>query len=71
VFGAFLDGVNVGALALMVVVTWHLGRAAIVDVATTALALLSLIALIRFKMNTTWLILAGAIVGLLAERGFG
>lgn len=26
VFGAFLDGVNVGALALMVVVTWHLGE---------------------------------------------
>lgn len=71
VFGAFLDGVNVGALALMVVVTWHLGRAAIVDVATATLALLSLIALIRFKMNTTWLILAGAIVGLLAERGLG
>jgi chromate transporter len=71
VFGAFLDGVNVGALALMVVVTWHLGRAAIVDVATAALALLSLIALIRFKINTTWLILAGAIVGLLAGRGLG
>jgi chromate transporter len=68
-FGAFLDGVNVGALALMVVVTWHLGRAAIVDVTTGALALLSLIALVRFKINTTWLILAGAILGLLAGRG--
>jgi len=68
-FGAFLDGINVGALALMVVVTWYLGRAAIVDVTTGALALLSLIALIRFKMNTTWLILAGATVGLFAGRG--
>ena len=68
VFGAFLDGVNVGALALMVVVTWHLGRAAIVDVITGALALLSLIALIRFKINTTWLILAGAVLGMLAVR---
>jgi chromate transporter len=71
VFGAFLDGVNVGALALMVVVTWHLGRAAIVDVTTGALALLSLIALVRFKINTTWLILAGAILGLIAGRGTG
>jgi len=68
VFGAFLDGINVGALALMVVVTWHLGRAAIVDVITGALALLSLIALIRFKINTTWLILAGAFLGVLAAR---
>jgi len=50
----------IGALALMVVVTWHLGRAAIIDVTTGALALLSLIALIRFKINATWLILAGA-----------
>lgn len=68
VFGAFLDGVNVGALALMVVVTWHLGRAAIIDLITGALALLSLIALIRFKINTTWLILAGAILGVFAAR---
>ncbi len=63
VFGIFLDGVNVGALALMVVVTWQLGRSAIVDVTTGALALFSLIALMRFKTNTTWLILAGAILG--------
>jgi chromate transporter len=71
VFGAFLDGVNVGALALMVVVTWHLGKAAIIDVTTGALAILSLIALIRFKINTSWLILAGGILGLLAARGLG
>jgi chromate transporter len=71
VFGAFLDGVNVGALALMVVVTWHLGKAAIIDVTTCALAILSLIALIRFKINTSWLILAGGILGLLAARRLG
>ncbi len=66
--GAFLDGVNVGALALMVVVTWHLGRAALVDVPTVALAVLSAIALIRFRINSTWLILAGGMVGYVAER---
>lgn len=70
VFGAFLDGVNVGALALMAVVTWHLGRAALVDATTIALAALSAFALIRFKINSSWLILAGAIVGLIAGRGF-
>ncbi|HLJ27791.1 MAG TPA: chromate efflux transporter [Candidatus Angelobacter sp.] len=67
-FGAFLDGVNVGALALMVVVTWYLGRAAIIDVITGALALVSLIVLIRFKINTTWLILAGGLLGILVFR---
>jgi chromate transporter len=69
-FGTFMDGVNVGALALMVVVTWYLGRAALVDVTTVALAVLSAFALIRFKINSTWLILSGAIVGTIAGRGF-
>ena len=69
IFGAFLDGFNVGALALMVVVTWQLGRAALVDVTTIALAALSALALIRFKINSTWLILVGAIVGAGAGRG--
>ena len=66
--GAFLDGVNVGALALMVVVTWHLGRAALVDVITVVLAVVSAIALIGFKLNSTWVILAGGILGYVAER---
>lgn len=64
VLGTFLDGVNVGALALMVVVTWYLSRAALIDLTTVALLLLSLIALVCFKINSVWLILAGAIVGL-------
>jgi chromate transporter len=68
--GAFLDGVNVGALALMVVVTWHLGRAALIDATTIALAILSAVALIRFRINSTWLILAGAIIGYLGQRAF-
>ena len=68
VFGAFLDGVNIGALALMVVVTWQLGRTVLVDVTGVMLALLSLMALLRFKINSTWLILAGAIVGSIAGK---
>lgn len=63
ILGAFLDGVNVGALALMCVVTWHLGKAALIDLTTIAVAALSAIALIRFKISSTWLILAGGIVG--------
>jgi len=62
--GAFLDGVNAAALALMAVVTWQLGRAAIVDVLTGALALVSLLLLLRFRLNSAWLVLAGALIGL-------
>lgn len=68
-FSVFLDGVNVGALALLAVVTFQLARVALIDVTTIALAVLSLIALVRFKINSAWLILAGALIGVLAGRG--
>ncbi len=58
---AFLDGGNVGALALMVVVTYQLGRAALVDITTIALALLNGIILFRFRVNSMWLIIGGAL----------
>jgi chromate transporter len=61
--GAFLDGVNVAALALMLVVTYQLGRAAVVDVVTLVLALISAFMLFRWRVNSAWLIVAGAIVG--------
>ncbi|HEY7515849.1 MAG TPA: chromate efflux transporter [Vicinamibacteria bacterium] len=62
--GAFLDGVNVASLALMAVVTWHLGRAALVDLPTVLLAATSVLALVRFRVNTAWLVLAGGLAGL-------
>jgi chromate transporter len=61
---AFLDGVNVASLALMAVVTAELGRAAIVDLPTTLLGVVSAFLLLRFKVNSTWLVLGGAAVGL-------
>jgi chromate transporter len=63
--GAFLDGVNVASLALMAVVTWELGRAAIVDGITVVLALISALLLFRLRVNSLWLVLGGAITGLL------
>jgi chromate transporter len=63
--GAFLDGVNAGSLALMVVVTWELSRAAIVDVTTIVLAVASAILLLRFRVNSAWLVLLGAAAGAL------
>jgi chromate transporter len=60
-----LDGVNVAALGLMAAVTWQLGRASLVDPLTILIALVSFVLLLRFKINSTWLILGGAAIGLL------
>jgi chromate transporter len=65
-----LDGVNVASLSLMTAVTWQLGRASLIDPLTILIALASLGLLLRFKLNTTWLIAGGALLGLLkAEIG--
>jgi len=61
--GAFLDGVIIGSLALMGVVAWQLGRAAIVDFTTVAIALVSAILLFRFRVNSAWLVIGAAVVG--------
>ncbi|HLK09775.1 MAG TPA: chromate efflux transporter [Candidatus Binatia bacterium] len=58
-----LDGVTVGSLALMAVVTWQLARAALVDVPTAVLALAGAVALLRLRLGSTWLIAAGAALG--------
>lgn len=61
--GAFLDGVNVAALALMAAVTWELGRAALVDPLTIGIALVSAVLIVRFKITSAWLLLAAALIG--------
>jgi chromate transporter len=65
--GGFLDGVNVASLVLMGVVTFRLGLAAIVDLTTLLLAATSALALLRFRVNSGWLVLIGALVGLLSR----
>ena len=67
VAGAFLDGVNVASLALMAVVTWQLGRSALVDLPTVSLAVVSGVLLLRYRINSAWLVLAGAAVGILTS----
>jgi chromate transporter len=62
--GAFLDGVNAASLALMAVVTWGLGRAALVDPFTVILATASGLALIRYQINSAWLVLSGGLIGM-------
>jgi chromate transporter len=50
----------------MAAVTFQLGRESLMDIFTLLLAAASLILLLRYKLNSTWLILAGAAIGLLS-----
>jgi len=63
VAGAFLDGVNAASLALLVVVSWELGVHSITNLAAVLMCMVSLVVLIRFKLNSTWLLAAGALLG--------
>ena len=65
VTGAFLDGVIIASLALMASVTYSLGRDAVNDLPTALLALGSAILLVRFRLNSLWLVLCGALIGFL------
>ena len=65
---ALLDGINAGSLAMMVFVLALLARSAIVDTLTLAIAVISLAAIARFRVNNVWLMTAGAAVGWIAGR---
>lgn len=62
---ACLDGINVASLALMAAVSLQIARASIRDVVTALIALVSLVLLLKWRVNSTWLVLAGACIGLL------
>jgi chromate transporter len=61
-----LDGVNVASLGLMAAVSWQLGRASLTSPLPIFIALGSFILLIWFKINSTWLIAGGGLIGLLS-----
>jgi chromate transporter len=65
--GAILDGVVVGSLALMTVVAWQLGRVAIADWSAALIFAASAVALLRFRLNSAWLIVGAALIGFMAK----
>lgn len=62
-FGAFLDGVNIASLALMASVSYQLSATALVNWLTWLLAAASLYLLVRFKLNSVWLVIGGGLLG--------
>ncbi|MDD5082463.1 MAG: chromate transporter, partial [Dehalococcoidales bacterium] len=67
----FLDGVNVASLGLMAGVTWQLGLTAVIDAFTIILTLISLFLVLRTKINPTWFILGGGLLGVTYKLLFG
>jgi chromate transporter len=65
--GAVLDGVNAASLALMAVVTVQLARVALVDWPTLSLAVASAACLLGLRVNSSWLVVGGALAGLVAH----
>ena len=67
VASAILDGVVVGSLALMTVVAWQLGRVSVSNWFTLAIFVASAVAILRFHINSAWVIAGAAILGWLAR----
>jgi len=61
---AFLDGVNAAAVALMAFVAWQFARAALINLPAVGLALITLPLIFRYKVNSAWLVLGGAVAGI-------
>lgn len=61
---SLLDGINAASLGLMGAAAWQLGVNSIQDPLTGIIAISSLVLLLYFKINSTWLILGGSIIGI-------
>jgi chromate transporter len=69
---AFLDGVNAAAVALMAFVGFQFAREVVVTPLAAVIAAVSAVLAFRFKVNSAWLIVGGAVCGLVAKvSGWG
>ncbi len=65
VASAFLDGVNAAAVALMAYLGWQFARASLTNVPAVVLAVVSAVLVFYYKVNSAWLVLGGAVAGIL------
>jgi chromate transporter len=64
---AFLDGVNAAAIALMALVGFQFARETVLTPLAAVIGMVSAICLFRYRINSVWLILGGALCGLLLK----
>jgi len=62
--GSFLDGVNAAAVALMAFVGWQFARETMLGATPIAMAVVAVVLVMRFRVNSAWLVLGGALVGM-------
>jgi len=62
---AFLDGVNIASVAVIIAVCYALGKDAITDWRTILIGVASLVLLLTKKINSAFIILGGAVAGYL------
>lgn len=65
-----LDGLNISSLSLMIGASILLARSSEISIYSGLMLALSLVLLIRFKLNSAWLILAAAVMGYLGLTQF-
>ncbi len=63
VASGLLDGIVAASLGLMAAVTWHVARSAVVDLWTVGFLVVTAAVVLRWQPQSTWLIVAGSIVG--------
>jgi len=67
VLSSLLDGVNVASLALMAGGTLQLARETVLDPIAALVGVVALVLLLRFNINSAWLVIAGGVVGLAVQ----
>jgi chromate transporter len=64
IFGSFLDGVNVAAIAIILAISYALGKEAIIDWKTILIAIISLVFTLGCKkINSAIVVLGGSLLG--------
>lgn len=59
------DGINAGVVALIIAVALNLLRTAIIDVSSVFFLILSMVILIKYKIDPALLVLSGALIGII------
>lgn len=65
--GNALDGINIASLILMAIVSIKLGITSIIDILTVVIFISSLFTIIKLRINSAWVIIAGGIIGLISS----
>ncbi len=64
-----LRGINIAVAVILSSAVWDLGKKSVVDIIGFALALISFLSVVIFRINSIWLIIFSLIVGIAVKGG--